>query len=41
MSGSKNQPKGGAPKGGAAKGGSRGAGPPLKGNLSLKKYKEK
>jgi large subunit ribosomal protein L5 len=32
MSGSKNQPKGGAPKGGAAKGGSRGAGPPLKGN---------
>jgi len=37
MSGSKNQPKGGAPKGGAPKGGapkssSRGAGPPLKGN---------
>jgi len=32
MSGSKNQPKGGAAKGGAAKGGSRGAGPPLKGN---------
>ena len=37
MSGTKNQPKGGAPKGGAPKGGapkssSRGAGPPLKGN---------
>src|SRR6476469_1052481 len=37
MSGTKNQPKGGAPKGGAPKGGapksaSRGAGPPMKGN---------